>query len=380
MGRGPVPPAVNPETLRADIPALADGTVYLNTGASGPAPNRVLAAARDAQREQEVDHHRGNPYPEAWDAYDESRAAVAGLLGTDPETVALTNSTADGISRVVNAVEWERGDAVVRTDLEHPAGVLPFERLAGDGVEVREVAAPAGRLDRDAYADAVADAAFVCLSSLSWLHGTRLPVRDAVELAHDAGAFVLVDAVQSVGHHPVDVESWGADAVAAAGHKWLLGVWGAGFLYVSPDVVGDLRPRHLGYRSVPKGTDGLEFEPGTARFEVGTQSLAPHAALREAIEIRSAVGADTVSDRIGTLADRLVAGFGDRVVSPRPPESGLVVFEDPTPEATVDRLADAGIHVRTVPGDRIRASVHVFNDESDVDALLAALDEPNGAA
>ena len=363
---------MDPEELRGDIPALDDGTVYLNTGASGPAPRRVLAAGREAERAHETEHHRGNPYPEAWDAYEESRAAVAALLGTDPDTVALTNSTADGISRVAGALSWESGDVVVHTDLEHPAGKLPFERLGREDVEIHEVPAPGGRLDRDAYAEAVQDARLVCLSSLSWLHGTRLSVRDAVEIAHDAGARVLVDAVQSVGHHAVDVEAWGADAVAAAGHKWLLGTWGAGFLRVAPDALDAFEPRHLGYRAVPKG-GGLDYRDTAARFEVGTQSLAPHAALREAIDIREEVGAGTVTDRIERLADRLADGLGDRVVSPRPPESGLVTFEDPTPTATVERLGERGIHVRTVPGGHVRASVHVFNTPSDVDALLAAL-------
>ena len=363
---------MDPEELRGDIPALSDGIVYLNTGASGPAPRRVLAAGREAERTHETEHHRGNPYPKAWDAYEESRAAVADLLGTDPDTVALTNSTADGISRVAGALSWDSGDVVVRTDLEHPAGMLPFERLGREGVEVHEVPAPDGRLDRDAYAEAVQDARLVCLSSLSWLHGTRLPVRDAVEIAHDAGARVLVDAVQSVGHHPVDVEAWGADAVAAAGHKWLLGTWGAGFLRVAPDALDAFEPRHLGYRAVPNGGD-LDYHDAATRFEVGTQSLAPHAALREAIDIREAVGVDTVTDRIERLADRLADGLGNRVASPRPPESGLVTFEDSEPAATVGRLGERGIHVRTVPSGHIRASVHVFNTASDVDALLAAL-------
>lgn len=364
---------MDPATLRAEIPALSNGTVYLNTGASGPSPERVLTAAHDAQRAHEVTGHRGNPYEYAWDAYDASREAVAGLLDVEPSTVALTHSTADGISRVVNAVSWSSGDVVVRTDLEHPAGILPFQRLERDGVEVRVTPAPAGQLDRDAYTEAVSDADLVCLSSLSWLHGTRLPVRDAVEIAHDAGAFVVVDAVQSVGGHAVRPADWGADAVAAAGHKWLLGVWGAGFLRVAPDIVDDLAPRHVGYRSVDSDASGFAYEPGAARFEVGTASLAPHAALTEAIEVREELGVDTVVNHIELLARRLADGLGDRLASPTPPESGLVAFEDPTPEATVARLADEGIHVRTVGKDQVRASIHVFNTAEDVDTLLAAL-------
>ncbi|WP_255198184.1 aminotransferase class V-fold PLP-dependent enzyme [Halorarius litoreus] len=364
---------MNTATLRTDIPALERAT-YLNTGASGPAPQRVLDAAAAAQRRHEVDAHRGNPYPHAWDAYDATREPVARLLGASPEEIALTGSTGDGISRVVNAIDWNEGDVVVRTDLEHPAGILPFERLREEGVEVREVPAPDGHLDVEAYQDAVADARFVCLSSLSWLHGTRLDVERAVDVAHDAGAFVLVDAVQSVGHHPVDVKQWGADAVAAAGHKWLLGVWGAGFLYVDEAVVDDLRPRHLGYRSVPKGSEGLEYKPGAARFEVGTQSLAPYAALREAIAIHEELGADTVTAHIDGLARRLGDALGDRLVSPREPESGLVTFRVDDPETTVERLEARDIYVRTLPSSGVvRASVHVFNTADDVDALLDAL-------
>jgi selenocysteine lyase/cysteine desulfurase len=113
---------------------------------------------------------------------------------------------------------------VVRTDLEHPAGVLPWT-LAHQrhGVERRVLETDQGHLDTDDVKDAVEGARLVCLSSISWNYGTRLPVAEVVEIAHDAGAEVLVDAVQSVGQVDVDVEAWGADYVAAVSHKWLLG-------------------------------------------------------------------------------------------------------------------------------------------------------------
>jgi len=361
------------DDLRADIPALEDA-VYLNTGASGPAPRRVLEAAREAQEYHEVDAHRGNPYPHAWDAYDRTRETVADFVGADPDELALTASTADAISRVANAIDWGPGDVVVRTDLEHPAGILPWWRLRDRGVEVHEVPCPDGRLDRDAYAEAVADATLVCLSSISWLHGTRLPVREAVEIAHDAGALVLVDAVQSVGHHPVDVREWGADVVAAAGHKWLLGVWGAGFLYVDSAVLEEFRPRHVGYRSVSESPEAVSLHDAAARFEVGTTSLAPYAALEEAIAINDEVGFDALRERMERLTDRLKAGVGDRLAGPCDFESGLVAFEDDDPEATVEGLADDGVHVRTLPGTGlVRASIHGFNTAGDVDALLDRL-------
>ena len=369
---------MTPEELRTDVPALGDVT-YMNYGASGPSPRRVVETAESFLERHEYESPGGEGmYPTAWEAYDSARETVAGFLGAAPEEVALTQSTTDGINRIACAMEWEPGDLVVRTDLEHPAGILPWQRLERTrDVEVRVVGSERGRLDLDAYRDAVADARLVCLSALTWNYGTHLPVADLVDVAHDAGALVLVDAVQSPGQTPVDVREWGADAVAAAGHKWLLGLWGAGFLYVEESVADDLEPGAVGYRGVVESTaEAFEFEPGAARFEVGTTSPAPHAALEEAIGTMEAIGLDAIEERVRRLAGRLADGIpDDRLLSPAEPESGLVTFDVDDPEATVERLKEAGIVIRDLPyPEAVRASVHAVNTEAEVDGLLDALE------
>jgi selenocysteine lyase/cysteine desulfurase len=368
---------MTPKELRADVPALADG-VYLNHGAHGPSPAYVVDAADDFVRTHEFEVPTGgDPYAAAFESLDRTRGAVASLLGVTPDEVALTESTTAGINAVAGAIDWTPGDVVVRTDLEHPAGTLPWWRLEREGVEVRVVETTDGRVDVDAFADAVADARLACFSAITWTHGTRLPVRKLVDVAHEAGAFALVDAVQVPGQTPVDVTDWGADAVAAAGHKWLLGLWGGGFLYVDADAAAGMAPRTVGYRSVETPTaDPPTFAPGARRFEVGSANPAPHRALREAIEAIREVGVGPIESRIGDLAGRLVAGVpDDRLVSPADPESGLVAIDVDDPDATVDRLADAGIVVRSLPHpEAVRASVHAVNTAAEVDALLDALD------
>jgi selenocysteine lyase/cysteine desulfurase len=366
---------VNPTDVRADIPLLEE-TVYLNTGASGPAPDRVLEAAHEAQ----VRHEREStadpgPYRSAWDAYDATRERLARYMDVSADEVALTSSTADAISRVANALEWEPGDVVVRTDLEHPAGILPWARLREEGVEVREVPCPDGRMDVEALKEAVEGAKLVCFNSLSWIHGTRLAVEEVVEVAHDAGALALVDAVQTPGQAALDPKAWGADLVAAAGHKWLLGVWGAGFLFVDGSVRERFRPRHVGYRSVDDpGAVPLDYHDAARRFEVGTTSLAPYAALREALDLHEELGLEETRAHIRGLTERLKDGLDGGLVSPREFESGLVAFEVEDGEATVERLKRAGVVVRTLPRpNTVRASLHVFNTETDVDALLDGL-------
>jgi selenocysteine lyase/cysteine desulfurase len=373
--------SVTPEDLRADVPAL-EAARYFNTGASGPSPARVQDAATDfLERFETADHAAGAVYETAFGLYDEVRADVADFVGCASDEVALTQSTSDGINRFTCALEWSPGDVVVRTDLEHPAGVLPWRRLEGRGVEVRVVETDRGRVDRDAYADAVDGADLVCFSALSWNYGTRLPVGELTAAAHDAGARVLVDAVQVPGQGPTDFAAWGADAVAAATHKWVLGTWGGGFLYVDREVADSLEPRVVGYRSVadPGGSE-FEWKPGAPRFEVGTTSPVPYVAAREAMATLDDVGLRTVERRIEELTDRLKAGVpADRLLSPRAFESGLVTVDVDDPEATVAALADRDVVVRSLPDPHaVRASVHAFNDESDVDALLAGLAAADG--
>ena len=361
---------MDPESLREEMPACEE-CAYLNTGASGPSPRPVVEAIAEAQRRHEFDACAVDHYEAAAELQDAARERLAAHLGCAPGDVALVASTGDGISRVANAVDWEPGDRVVRTDLEHPSGVLPWRRLESEGVVVETVECPDGRLPMAAYREAVADARLVCLSSESWIHGTRLPVAEAVEVAHEAGALAVVDAVQTVGQHPVDVREWGADAVCASGHKWLLGPWGAGFLYVAPEALSAFRPRHLGYASVTDPTGaGLEYAPDASRFELSTTAVATYAGLVEAIDLLEAVGLGTVESRIERLTDRLRAGLGDRLGSPDRYESGLVCFEVPDAERFVERADEAGVAVRTVPGGGVRASVHAFNTAADVDALL----------
>jgi selenocysteine lyase/cysteine desulfurase len=383
---------MEPNELRETIPALEAG-VYCNWGAGGPSPRRVVEAAESA-----LEHHAYESptaegmYPAAFDVYDEARAAVADLLGAMPSEIALTQSTTDGINRVAGAFDWDEDDVVVRTDLEHSAGILPWQRLERErGVEVRvletSVASEtqradgfavdeAGRLDL-ADLKAAADAATLfCVSSLTWTHGTRLPIADVVEIAHDAGAAVLVDAVQAPGQVPVDVREWGADFVVGAGHKWLLGPFGSGFLYVRNGVEADLVPAAIGYRSVEdENASDYRYAAGARRFEVATASPAPYAGLTEAIGLLEEIGIDAIQHRIETLTDRLKDGIPEeRLLSPRGYESGLVTIADDHPEETVERLAERGIVVRPLPApDAVRASIHAFNTPDDVNALLEAL-------
>jgi len=370
---------MTPRELRDSIPALAE-TTFFNTGASGPSPQPVIDAATDC-----LTHHKAaapaaeGMYTAAREARGESRATIAAHLGVKPAEIALTESTSDAISALAAAVDWQPGDTIVRTDLEHPAGVLPWQRAARQhGASVEVVDTDHGRVDLDSYTEAVADARLVCFSSLSWNYGTRLRVSELVDIAHDADCEVLVDAVQSAGQQPVDLDSWGADYVAGSGHKWLLGPWGSGYLYVREGCGADLHPAQVCYNSV-EDPDAEEYtlKSTAQKFERGTASPAPHVGMATAVDLLESVGMGTVEGRIEQLTNRLKAAIpDDQLLSPAQFESGLVTIDVAEPDVVVERLTNREIRIRSLPEpDAVRASVHAFNTESEADALVAALDD-----
>jgi len=368
---------MDPDALRGEIP-VTEEVAYFNTGASGPSTRSAVEAVSAFQAYHEFEAPVGEGFYEAgFDAFEDARESVAALLGADPANVTLTESTTHGINLIASAIDWEDGDAAVYTDVEHPSGRLPWERLAdARGIETRVVESDRGRFDPAEFAAAMDDARLVCLSAVSWNYGTRLPVREVAEIGAETDTLVLLDAVQAPGQYPVDVGEWGADVVVGSGHKWLLGPWGTGFLWLSEDARRELDPTWIGPRGVAE-MDAAEYAyvDGAAMFELTTTPVAVYRGLEAAIGTIEAVGLATIRDRIERLTDRLKAGIDDdRLLGPREYESGLVSVDVADPEGTVDRLRADDIVVRSIPDPAcVRASVHAFNTDAEVDRLAAAL-------
>ncbi len=355
------------QSLRGSIPLLGD-TVYLNTGASGPTPQPVEAAVQQASVEH-GESHRSDPYGYLAEAAEDSRSCVADLVGCSVDQVALTSNTTEAINRVADCYRWSEADTVVTTELEHPAGRLPWQRLSEvHGVEVHVVSADETGVDQVEFRDAVEDAKLACFSSRSWL-AVDLSVETLVEIAHDRGCDVVVDAAQSIGAEAVDVTDWGADYVAAPGHKWLLAPWGTGFLYArEPSSCGG--QTRAGYRSSGDPDGSMELYDDARRFHVSTESPALLRGLEAAVDMFGKLDAEEVEQRIEDLATQLEESLGDRVVSRA---GGLVRFTAEDPNRTVEWLKEDDVVLRALPDDSLRASVHAFNTEGDVERLLEAI-------
>jgi len=274
-------------------------------------------------------------------------------------------STSEGVGKVIAGLDLGPGDEIITSDSEHPGMFGPLVAARLRGATVRAV-------PLEDVADAVtATTTLVACQHVSWKSGALAPAALA-----ELDIPVVLDGAQSVGAIPVDVGRLKCAAFAAAGQKWLCGADGSGMLYLAPEFRERVRVVGPSYLSFEDTTNGLDSPlRGDAR-RYDTPSLARETAAFSvaATTLLTDAGIDQIHARAAQLAQRLADALTERgrTVAPRNATT-LVSWEDPDAEATRDRLAEAGVVVRNLPGTPyVRASVGAWNDESDLERLLSA--------
>ena len=352
--------------LRAQFPVL-DRLAYLNAGTDGP----LAGAARDAavaELDRELSAGRAKPHFERrTELTDALRGAYARLLHCNTADVALTTSTTEGIAQTVAGLRLQRGSEIVTSDEEHP-GLLGALAAARDlrGVKIREV--PFAEL-----AEAVRPkTSLLACSHVGWKSGSVAPP----ELA-ELDVPVLLDGAQGVGAIDFDVTTLGCGAYAGAGQKWLCGPDGTGMLYVSPAMRDRLSVWRRGYGNLADPAAGLDagLHHDARRFDTLSLNAETVACALAAIGVFEQVGWSTVHERACTLAARLVERLRELGREPAPRgATTLVSFPSADPEAERELLAGAGVILREIPDTPwLRASVGAWNDDNDLDRLLATL-------
>jgi cysteine desulfurase / selenocysteine lyase len=396
-----------PIDVRADFPILArrfDGheLVYLDASATAQKPLVVIEAVADYLRNHNANVHRGvyALAQEADAAYDGARARVAAFAGAQPELTIFTKNATEAINLV--AYSWgranvARGDAVLITQMEHHANIVPWQVLCREReatlryLEVDDQ----GELSLDALDAELArgDVRLVAFAHVSNVLGTINPVAEMAARVRAAGAVSLVDGAQAVPHMPVDVEALGVDFYAWTGHK-ALGPTGVGVLHGRRELLERMEPFLTGGDMIAS----VDFQSATwnelpNKFEAGTPMVAEAVGLGVAVDYLAQLGMERVRAHERALTaymlEQLALVPGLRVVGPDDAErrGGLASFtiEGMHPHDVAELVNRRGVCIRAghhcaQPLMRClgvsataRASVGVYNNERDIDALLGAL-------
>lgn len=384
---------------RQQFPALANKT-YFNYGGQGPMPQAAIDAINNSQ---EYIQRRG-PFSSEVNAWitgevEQTRLAIASELNAPAETITITEDVTVGCNIAMWGIDWQAGDRILLSDCEHPGIIATAAEISRRfGVEV-DTCPLMATLNQGDPADVITQhlrshTRLVVLSHLLWNTGQVLPLDKIVKVCKEHQGSrplqILVDAAQSVGLLPLNLTQLGADFYAFTGHKWWCGPAGVGGLYVRPEAQSTLHPTFIGWRSVVTDSTGkpTDWQPDGRRYEVATSAFSQYAGLRAAIATHQQWGtAQERYQQICKLSQYLWQRLNDLsdtiCLRTAPPQAGLVSFQLKNSSSTdkvhlklVQYLETQGLMTRTlVDPDCVRACVHYFTLESEIDQLVSEIEK-----
>lgn len=360
--------------IRAAFPVTRNVT-YLNTAAAGPLSTTTVSAAT------EYYHQMMNEGDARWDEWlakrEVVRERVARFINAEPDEIGLTTNTSSGMNVIVDALQG-RGE-VLSCDLEFPVTTIPWMHRR---IPVHLIKAQDGVLQiEDIHRMMSWKTGIISLSHVQFSNGFRI---DLGELSRNKKDHLLViNASQSAGVFEIDVKKMGIDALCATGHKWMLSGYGSGFVFLKRELLAETMQRSIGWLSVTDPyamrNDEIHLRHDVAaRVELGCPHFAGMFALGASIDQFLEIGLAGIQDRalkLNVMLTERLGNAGWKVLSPLGEEKfrsaeTLVAAENPA--AVVARLASQNVVVTEKP-QGIRVATNFFNDEDDIERLIAAL-------
>ncbi len=360
---------MNIEQIRSLFP-ITKQAVYLNSASHSPL-NILVYDRLQAHLKTEL-----NPVGKKAFNRDSTRVLLSKLVGGSPEEYALVTSTGVGIGIVAQGVDLKKGDNIVIPEHEHWNNSFPWLQLQKKGVEIRFVKLNEDNsIDPEAFENLVDyNTRVVTIAAVRFNSGFRPDLYAIGEIAHKRGALFIVDAAQAAGMIPIDVEKDQIDVMAGCGFKWLLGMHGTGFLYVSKRVVKMINPVLPGMFAAENHFDKLSYYDDSRRFETGTIAYSLFDAWSAGLELLLDVGIKDIYDKALENTDLLIDGFhekGYQIVTPtkkREERSAIVHFNTGSFETTkklYQKLIDEKVLV-TLQADNIRVSPGFFTTKEEI--------------
>lgn len=378
---------------RQQFPALNNKT-YFNYGGQGPMPQMAIQGIIQAQTNIQHLGPFGTQVNEWIQQEVTATAATVALeLNVAKETVTLTENVTSGCNIAMWGIDWQAGDHLLLSDCEHP-GVIAIAQEIARRFDVEVSICPLmSTLNEGDPAQVVAQhlrprTRLVAVSHVLWNTGQVLPLDRIIDVCRNNSqqTQILVDAAQSVGMLPLNLAQLEVDFYAFTGHKWLCGPGGVGGLYVKEEVRDTLRPTFIGWRGViiDNQCQPVEWQPDGRRYEIATSNYPLYVGLKEAIQVHQQWGTareryEQICHNSEYLWHKLTELEGVKCLRTLPPESGLVSFkldinQVEASQKLVNYLESQGMLTRTILApDCVRACVHYFTLESEIDQLIAQI-------
>jgi cysteine desulfurase / selenocysteine lyase len=360
---------------------LETSKIWLNHASISPISTRVHAA---------VDAYMHNRMTGDIDVYLAAQRSVvqtkknlALLINAQPERIGFVMNTSEGINILANGIDWKSGDRILLNDIEFPTNVVPFLNCRRHGVEIDFVKSSSGEISIDDIERMITPRTrLLSISFVQFLSGFKADLRTIGRLCKKHNLIFCVDSIQGLGVSPLDVADAQIDFLSNGGNKWLMGMMGLGFVYLTEELQARLTQAHIGWTS-NKDFFGdffnfrIDPDPTARRYENGTQNYCGIAALQESTSTLLEVGIDRIASHIETLTGSVITlcdELGFDCLTPREPEkrAGIVSFRCLDTEGAFAALSAACVMVSMREG-MLRVAPHFYNSMDDIDALKAVL-------
>jgi len=351
--------------------------IYLNTCSQGALSDAVEAGFNDYIATW---HEQGSPWERWMEHYEEARSSFAKFIHASPDEVAIITSVSAGINGIASALSFRERNKVIMGEFEFPTMGHVWLGQRVRGADVQFARAQGHSIPADAY-DKLIDrnTLIVPLTHVCFKNGCRTDVSTITQMAHNAGALVMLDDYQDCGTRPVDVKAMNVDFYVAGTLKYLLGPPGLAFLYVRKELIPSLAPTITGWfgQTNPFAYNPQHFElsPTARRFESGSPSVPNVYGAMPGFQMLEEIGMEAVASHVGDLAQALLSGareLGILIKTTAGSTGPLVVLQCLDSALMVKALAESGV-VASNRFDGLRISFHVYNTLEDVNAVADVL-------
>jgi selenocysteine lyase/cysteine desulfurase len=376
--------AYDVEALRREEFPWADRKVYLNHASLGPLPARTLRAINDFNTRRSV------PFQVVGDDFltipIEARAAAARLINAEPDEIGLVQTTSLGLNLAAHALPFVEGDLVAVSDKEFPSNVYPWKLLKRRGVGVEVVSCTKeGWPDEEALVRQLADPRVkaIAVSAVQFASGYRMDLARLSAETRKWNKLLIVDAIQGVGCYPIDVQKTPVDILTAAAQKWMLGPWGAGFIYARKDLIPALAPdvaNWLGYAGSDDVTQLTSYHdrhhPNARRFEISGHALQDLVGLTSSAGLLAELGPAAIVEHVREIHAPVIETArkkGIPVASPTDAARSCTLSLRPADPAALHAKLDAAGVVCSLREGLVRLSPHCYNTMEEMERVAALL-------
>lgn len=369
------------EEVRDQFPYLKLGKIYLNHASLSPVPQPVIDRANLFLKRRSETHI--DDMSQYISDTEEAKQKLALLLNGEADRFAFFDNTSTGLNILAQGIDWKPGDRVLLNDVEFPSNVYPFLNLKHLGVEIDFVHSKKGAVNsNDIIAAVRPETRLISISAVQFLSGYRANLKRIGEFCRERGIIFSVDAIQALGALPVDVNECKIDFLSSGTQKWLLGLMGLSFIYITEELQHEITPRFVGWASMENQTSLLDynftFKKSADALQNGTINMIGVNALIGALDLLHAVGTSRIESRIIEHTLFMNERLHETGLKPLSAKyklknlSGIVSFASPRAKLIHQKLTEAKISSSLREGF-IRLSHHFYNTTDELEAAVEVI-------